>query len=151
MLSIRKPLPTGAIRPDVENASASIENAAGRRSGAASVPTTCCAVICTYMKPVPSSALATSSGAMSATSYGNSAGSRAPAVISEMPSSSGRNGPAVSSHRPARTASSAGTSAKSAICTPTVKAEALFDSAYSVPVRRAAPNAVCVSTMNTMM
>ena len=47
--------------------------------------------------------------------------------------------------------SSAGTSAKSAICTPTVKAEALFDSAYSVPVRRAAPNAVCVSTMNSMM
>jgi len=26
MLSIRKPLPTGAIRPEVENASASIEN-----------------------------------------------------------------------------------------------------------------------------
>ena len=47
-----------------------------------------------------------------------------------MPVRVGRHGPTASSQRPARTAISIGTSANSAITTPTVKVDALFASAY---------------------
>ncbi len=44
-LSIKNPLATGAINPDVEKPSASIENAAGRLPGSDMMPTRFCIVI----------------------------------------------------------------------------------------------------------
>src|SRR5690348_16764671 len=63
----------------------------------------------------------------------------------------GRHGPTASSQRPALTAISMGTSANSAIITPTVNVDALLASAYSDPVMRADTNAMCASTAMPMI
>jgi hypothetical protein len=74
-----------------------------------------------------------------------------PPSIIVSPIVSGLRGGTASSQRPVRTAISIGTSAKSAMTTPTVKADALLASAYSEPFRRAEASAKCASTEMAMM
>ncbi len=139
------------MKPETDTPSASHEKAAARWFGSARSPTTCWTESIASVKPVPTSAAATSSGATSAVAYGKAAGSSMPPSINRTPVRVGRHGPTASSQRPARTAISIGTSANSAIITPTVKVDALFASAYSEPVMRADTNAMCTRTAIAMM